>query len=104
MLAALRGLIFCRIASTCELVMDIMTKFCSFERASRICGNVDLNLPAIAEKFAFLFCVCIFFKIYNRLPDVNNVDIRGGGGGGRLISRLFFPKPVSVLIHLPYCS
>ena len=59
-----------------DFFLGRVTKFCSFERASGICGNVDLNLPAIAEKLGFLFCVyVIFFKIYNRLPDVNNVDI-----------------------------
>ena len=61
-----------------DFFLGLGTKFCSFERVSRICSNVDFNLPAIAEKLAFLFCVCLcfFFKIYDRLPDVNNVDIR----------------------------
>ena len=60
-----------------DFFLGLVTKFCSFERASGICGNVELNLPAIAEKLAFLFCVCVcvIFLIYSRLPDVNNVDI-----------------------------
>ena len=59
-----------------DFFLGLVTKFCSSERASGICGNVDLNLPAIAEKLAFLFCVYVFFFfICNRLSDVNNVDI-----------------------------
>ena len=72
-----------------DFFLGLVTKFCSSERASGICANVDLNLPAIAEKLAFLFCVYVFFFL--SITDSPMLIM--------LISRVFFPKPVSVLIY-----
>ena len=69
-----------------RLFLDL-TKSFSFEGSDGNCGNVDLNLSAIQEKWALKCCAISFSSSLTASPILI-----------LLISRLFFPEPVSVLI------